>query len=288
MDKRDNTAMTRAETAIEALKQAAEELDNAKTAKHYHHKIMGERVYIGIVPAVFLKLLDLSASQAGLKNQTFTPDEMMVIDAIRRSDNDLAEAEIKEISAHLREYSPEQLRGIENNVKGIYHEMKVAAAENADGDNMEAELYEVTNHPGADVRLINTATGEVTDIQLKATDSTHYVASHQERYPDTEVMATQEVADNLPGVESSGFSNADLTEDVSGTFDKLTDPSTMAEAGDSYVEASAVTGGLISAVLNTKAVLEGKQSASTATRKTLEDAAAVGVSALILDVLIGS
>ncbi len=113
---------------------------------------MDKRAYIGVVPAVLLKLL-------GQKAHAFTPAEMMVIDAIKRSDNNLAGAGIEEISVHLREYPQEQLQGILNNVKGIYHEMKFVAAENADGDNTEAELYEVTNHPGADVRLTNTSYG---------------------------------------------------------------------------------------------------------------------------------
>ena len=239
---------------------------------------MDKRAYIGIVPAVFLKLL-------GQKAHAFTPDEMMVIDAIRRSDNDLAGAGIEEISAHLSQYSQEQLQGILNNVKGIYHEIRFVVAENADGDDTEAELYEVTNHPGADVRLINTATGEVTDIQLKATDSTHYVAEHQERYPDIEVVATREVADNYSGathrpVESSGFSNAELTDDVSGTLNKLKEDS-------SYIETATAASGLISAALNTKAVLEGKQSVTTATRKTLEDVGVAAASSLIIELLVG-
>ena len=177
-------------------------------------------------------------------------------------------------------YSPEQLQGISNNVKGLYHEIRFVQAENTDGDDIEAELYELTNHPGADVRLINTATGEVADIQLKATNSVHYVGEHLDRYPDIYVLATEEVSKNLSGVESSGFSNEELTNDVSATLNEITE-------NGSYIESVSVTSGLLSAALNTKAVLTGKQSGSVATRKTLEDLGVATASAVIIELLVG-
>ena len=232
-----------------------------------------KRVSIGIVPAVLLKLVDKQVN-------SFTPDELMVIDAIRRSDNELTTASIEEISDHMSQYSPAQLQGIANNVKGIYHEMRFVDAENSDGDTVHAELYELTNHPGADVRLINTETGEVTDIQLKATNSTSYVGEHGERYPDIDLRVTDEVAEKSAQYASSGFSNSSLSADVDGALDELTDH-------DPYVEGVAATSGLLSAALNTKVTLQGKQSASKATRKTLEDIGVAGASAAIIEILVG-
>ena len=89
---------------------------------------------------------------------------------------------------------PKQLAGFRNNVKGIYHELKYVGRESADGDDVDAETYELTNHPGADVRLVNRTTGETTDIQLKATDSAAYVAAHGERFPGIEVLTTEETS----------------------------------------------------------------------------------------------
>ena len=234
---------------------------------------MNKRIYIGIVPAVFLKLLDQ-------KIQVFTPKEMMVIEAIKRSDNDLKDASIEEISSYLSQYSPAQLKGISNNVKGIYHEIRFIETENSDGDDIEAELYELTNHPGADIRLINTATGEIADIQLKATSSDHYVDEHIDRYPDIDVFATEEVAKNHSFVKSSGFSNTELSNDVSNTLNKM-------NKTDDYIETAVTTSGLISAALNTKAVLEGKQSGSVALRKTLEDLGVATSSVVIIEFLAG-
>lgn len=161
---------------------------------------MKKRIYIGVVPAVLLKLLDTKA-------HALSGDELLVLEAIRRSDKDLTTATVEEVSKYVSAFTPTQLQGFTNNVKGIYHEIKFADLENTDGDLIEAELYELTNHPGSDVRLINTETGAVTDIQLKATDSDSSIAQHFERYPDIELRATEEVAAALPDVESSGLSN---------------------------------------------------------------------------------
>ena len=80
-------------------------------------------------------------------------------------------------------------------------------------------MYEVVNHPGADVRLVNARTGEAVDIQLKATDSATYLREHQGRYPDVEVYATEEVASSAD-VASSGFRNSELVGDVNATLDE--------------------------------------------------------------------
>jgi len=184
------------------------------------------------------------------------------------------------VADQLSQYSPAQLQGIANNVKGIYHEMRFVQAENSDGDVIHAEQYELTNHPGADVRLINTETGEVTDIQLKATNSASYVEEHGERYPDIELRVTDEVSEKSVQYDSSGFANTDLTADVDGALDELTDHAP-------YIEGTAATSGLLSAALNTKATLQGKQSVSKATRKTLEDIGVAGASAAIIEFLVG-
>ncbi len=234
-----------------------------------------KRVLIWIVPAVLLKLIDKQ-----INSFTFTSDELMVIDAIRRSDNDLTNASIEEVAEHMSQYSSTQLQGIANNVKGIYHEMRFASSENSDGDAVHAEQYELTTHPGADVRLVNTETGVATDIQLKATNSASYVGEHSERYPDIDLRVTDEVSEKSAQYASSGFSNSNLTADVDGALDELTD-------NDHYIESVAVTSGLISTALNTKATLQGKQTAPEATRKTLEDIGVAGASAAIIELLVG-
>lgn len=64
----------------------------------------------------------------------------LVLEAFRRSDSSLAGASVEEISVYLSGYGPEQMSGIINNVKGIYHEIAFVTAENADGDLVFAKL----------------------------------------------------------------------------------------------------------------------------------------------------
>jgi hypothetical protein len=231
------------------------------------------RAFIGVVPAVVLKLLDENA-------HAYTETEELVIDAIRRSDTSLAHADIDEIATRIANYSPEQLQGFTNNVKGIYHELKYAAAENADGDEYLAELYELTNHPGADIRLVNGSTGEITDIQLKATNAAHQIREHQDKYPNVDIQATQEVSEAISDVGSSGFSNVELTGDVTGTFEGMM-------KDDLYVESAVASSALLSAAINTKSLLSGQQTQSVAARKVLEDLGVAGVSAGLIELLVG-
>ena len=51
-----------------------------------------------------------------------SPESQLVLDALRRSDRDLTNASEAELSNYLDSYDAEQLKGIANNVKGIYHE----------------------------------------------------------------------------------------------------------------------------------------------------------------------
>ena len=236
------------------------------------------RVAIGVLPAVLLKVL------AG--ERSFSPEESIVLAAIRRSNSDLTNASVDQIAEHVRSMTPEQLAGFQNNVKGIYHELRYVERENTDGDDVEAEMYEVVNHPGADVRLVNVTTGETVDIQLKATDSMTYVREHQERYPDVQVQATEEVASSA-GVVSSGFNNSELAGDVGATVEKLDDDGS-GEAGVASTELEAgVASGILSGVANARAALRGERTGPAAVRRTLEDMG-IGVgSAALLELLVG-
>ena len=217
-------------------------------------KDVGVRLAIGIVPAVLLKTLGGEGS--------FSAEETVVLAAMRRSSGDLANASAAEIGEHVRTMTPEQLAGFRNNVKGIYHELRYVARENGDEDGVDAEMYEVVNHPGADIRLVNSETGETVDIQLKATSSIAHLTEHQERYPNIEVHATEEAALSAHGVASSGFRNAELADDVDATLQKLTN------SGSDMFEAGA-TSGLLSGIVNARAALRGQRTGSAVVRRML-------------------
>ena len=115
---------------------------------------------------------------------------------------------------------PDQLAGVISNTKGVLHEMEFVELENADGDSVYASLFPATNNPGYDVEFVDRSTGATWDAQLKATDEASYVEDWIEHHPDGEILVTDEMADHL-GLESSGFSNHDLTVQTTDLVDHL-------------------------------------------------------------------
>ncbi len=168
-------------------------------------------------------------------------EESLVLDALRRSNASLQNATVDELAAHVTAMSPEQLRGLAANVKGIYHELLFANAENADGDAVRARVFEVTNHPGADVEFMVSG-NVVSEVQLKATASPELINEHLAKYPDIAVLATEEVAARMEGVEGSGFSNERLAEEVNAVLDDLDGDSLLASISDGAAVATLVAG----------------------------------------------
>lgn len=144
----------------------------------------------------------------------------MVLAALKRANPKLSELEPDAIGTYLETLDPDQVEGIANNVKGVLHEMEYVALENEDGDAVQAALFTDTNHPGTDVILQNSETGERLEIQLKATDQESYVLEWMEKHPDGEIVVTEELAAAMD-LESSGFSNEGLNVRVSDFLDKL-------------------------------------------------------------------
>lgn len=201
-----------------------------------------------------------------------TADEQLVIDALRRSKNSLHDASLTELGDYVSDMSDEQLKGLANNIKGIYHELKYVQSVNSSSDHVAAEVFGETNHAGADVVLRNIETGKVIDeVQLKAADSVGYVSQHIVRYPEIDVMATSEVAERLDGVKSTGFSNAELTNAVTDQFDQTADLSTHAQLVDAVA-----TSGLLSAAFRASEVISGKKQLGEAGKDALVD---IGIAA---------
>jgi len=165
-----------------------------------------------------------------------------VIESMIRANPSLAGLSEDEIGSYLSSLSQEQLQGIINNTKGMYHEMLFVEAENSDLDGVEASLAEDINNPGFDVLL--SRGNDIQEIQLKATDSSSYITEHQEKYPDIEVVATEEVASKMNEVESSGFSNAEIESDVDETINALGATDAASELATEAVSATLDTIGL--------------------------------------------
>lgn len=155
---------------------------------------------------------------SNVKNLSETDEAVMA--ALRRSTNSLHDAAPEEISTYLRGLDDDALPGIVSNTKGILHEMQFVALENEDGDSVYASIFESTNHPGTDVQFIDTDSGATWEVQLKATDSSAYAHDWIDAHPDGEILVTSELADRT-GLQSSGFSNDELTHNVDSFVDKM-------------------------------------------------------------------
>lgn len=209
------------------------------------------------------------------------PEEALVLDALRRSRGDLAEASNADLAAYLGGLEPDELRGVISNVKGIYHELLFEAAENGDGDLVSAQLPEATNHPGSDVEFL--VDGEVIGaVQLKAVASPEHIYEHLARYPGIDILATEEVAAMVPGISGSGYTNAELEAEVREIFAILSDervPQEMLDAAAASV--------LVSAAFAAREALKAGRVEPRALRAAMGDLGVGLTTALALDVILG-
>ena len=207
-------------------------------------------------------------------------EEGLVLQALRRSTRSLETASAGELSQYLSSLSEDQLRGVASNVKGIYHELLFVEAENGDWDHVEAKVKEFTNHPGGDVEfLVDGST--IGEVQLKAVASEALVLEHLARYPDIDIRVTEEVAAIMPGIESSGFSNEELTRDVYDRLAELQGDGLFDEISEGLATSSLVS----SAIIAGKAA-RGQHFSGSQIRSFLVDAGIGASTAAVLDALL--
>lgn len=228
----------------------------------------------GIVAGVFYSLLTRTALDG-------SAEEELVLEALRRSKTELHDASEAELSEYLSGLTPEQQRGVANNVKGIYHEILWVEEYNATHTDTYAELHGSTSHQGSDVVIKSTETNEIqAEYQLKATDSKSYVAEHQERYGEIDVLATDEVSAKMEGVETSNFSNAEITERMQTVSDNVSN-NTVADR----VFESGEYSGLAAAGFEAIKFMNGKTTFANAGTQTIRTAAnaaaATGITAFL-------
>ena len=150
---------------------------------------------------------------------SLTTDESIVLAALRRSAKKFEDASLEEIGEIVGSYNEDQIPGLVNNVKGILFELEFVEIENYDGDSIFAYQFEQTNYPTYDVQLVNEETGEIAEIQLKATNSSSYVKSWMDDHGDN-IVVTDEVAQEL-GLEGVGISNQELEVRVEDFIEKV-------------------------------------------------------------------
>ena len=232
-------------------------------------------VTIGTLTAVTMQLLSEIPP-------TFDTNEEKVLEALRGSTRDLTDdANVEEISKYLKGLKPDQLKGLVSSITGKYHELRYEMFINSQDNNLRAELFDEYNHPGADIKLINTETGEVREFQLKATNYLSYIKEHNKKYKDIEVLATEEVAADAPDIGSTGFYNKDLREEVEDTLDKVEDPI------GSEVLSSMTVAAMIMLAKNIKQILKGSKMKDDEKSKLVQDVSVAAGVAGVISLLIG-
>ncbi|MDM0045702.1 hypothetical protein QTH91_14525 [Variovorax dokdonensis] len=203
----------------------------------------------------------------------------LVLQAIRRSTISLANASAAEIGDYLRSLSPEQLRGVASNVKGIYHELWYVEQYNNLHEDSFARVFGVTNHAGADVQICDSDTGQVIrEVQLKAVATSAEVREHLQRYPHINVASTDEVAASMhnSAVHSTGVSNEELHARTTTSLDALHNHTIFHRASDVGLASLGVA-----SMAELLQMLRGERKFPEAVTKSISTAAtAVGATAL--------
>lgn len=189
------------------------------------------------IGGVLYALLSQSAISSDVESQ-------LVLDALRRSSKALANASEGELGEYLRDLSPDALRGLAANVKGIYHELLYVHNYNTTHSETRAEIFSLTNYPGADIQILDATNGELIDqIQLKAVMEAAKIAMHLDKYPDISVLATNEVAYKFTDsrVSSSGYDNEALQAKVQGDLGAVADNTIESRVGEATLMAAGIS-----------------------------------------------
>lgn len=169
-------------------------------------------------------ILATIAKVAYENNPSFSDDEELILHSIKRANQEFSNLSTSEIGTILSHYDEDQMLGFANNVKGILHELQFIEIENEDGDNFTASIFPDTNHKGTDVMLTDEETGDIIEVQLKATENSSYINEWFEEYPEGEILVTEEIADKM-NLNSSGISNEKLTVETEEFVNKIIESS---------------------------------------------------------------
>ncbi len=137
-------------------------------------------------------------------------------------------AEAKTFQEAIESMDDKELGGFVSGVKGKLFEVKYTDFLNDSGELPDGYIASFADSPtqkGWDIMISGPDSEIVDHIQAKATDSLGYVQEALDKYPDIDVVTTDEVFSHLTMTDAaeriidSNISNADLTEAVSEGID---------------------------------------------------------------------
>jgi hypothetical protein len=118
---------------------------------------------------------------------------------------------------------------------------------------------------GSDVRITNTVTGAVQEVQLKATNYLSYIKHHNARFADIPVFATEEIAGAHDEIGSTGIAYQDLD----GAVDSVV--SGLEDVDDPGVLESMSVSAMVSLARNVKVLLKGNRMSALDRSRLMKD-----------------
>jgi hypothetical protein len=194
----------------------------------------------------------------------------------------------------LADRSPSEVEGFLAAWKGKHFEVlvrdKLNAGEWVGGIHLDhgqmAVLAETATQPGWDLQILDPDGSVAQELQLKATQSLAYVKEALERYPDIDVLTTDEVldagGDAVQGIFASGLSDSALEDTIHAPMEALLD-SPLEELVETVLPGLPF---VLIAVGEGRKVLMGRKSFQLAMEDGLHRAAktgaAIGIGALVV------
>ncbi len=168
-----------------------------------------------------------------------------------------------------------------NGIKGKYFEVlleeKLNAGESVGGIQLlpgeVARLAESPSQPGWDLEIVNENGETVDEIQAKATDSLSYVKSALDKYPDIQVITTQELSDKVADyddITSSDIYNSDITEEATEHIEELSEDlvtDILHQSAEFAFDALPVLSGVVIGLSEGRQVLMGRSTVEESLRR---------------------
>jgi len=238
-------------------------------------------------------LMDAAAAGAAV-NALFLADQIDMSQVTPQMEEAFHLAYPNDELLSLTERTPAEVKGFLTGWKGKYFEVLVRDDLNAGewvgnihlDPGQTAGLAERVTQPGWDLWIHNPDGSVAHELQLKATESLGYVKKALERYPNIDVLTTDEVldagGDGVQSIFASGFSDSALEDTIHAPMEELLD-SPLGELVETVLPGLPF---VLIALGEGRKVLMGRMSFDLAMQdglfRTAKTGAAIGIGALVV------